>query len=260
MSYLIPQIAGRLGNQLFEIAHVYSLALKYSKEWYVHKQALIVNGDDYTKSIFRNVPLIDQYVENGNVNIEPPPDNKHTVYMGFYQSEKYFIEHKEQVLNLFSCPEDVRERIRSTLNITPNTAGIHVRKGDYLDKPSFHPTISAEYVHHCASLIPQASHYLVVSDDIPWCRENIKLPNITFSEELPPQEDLWALSLCHDLILSNSSFSWWGAYLSQAENVFLPSIWFGQDGPQQWDEIYRKEWNVVETVNLGGTLHPATES
>ena len=69
---------------------------------------------------------------------------------------------------------------------------------------------------------------MVVSDDIQWCRDNITLPNCIFAN-FTDYEALWLISLCQHFVISNSSFSWWAAYLSTNNNkvVITPDTWGG---------------------------------
>jgi len=48
-------------------------------------------------------------------------------------------------------------------------------------------------------------------------------------EKMADWEEMVLMSCCHDHIISNSSFSWWGAYLnpSPTKRVVYPSTWFG---------------------------------
>jgi len=56
-------------------------------------------------------------------------------------------------------------------------------------------------------------------------------------------EDLYILSQCDNLILCNSSFSWWGEYLGiKKQNVICPAVWFKKDGPQDYQDIFRDGW------------------
>jgi hypothetical protein len=100
---------------------------------------------------------------------------------------------------------------------------------------------------------------MVASDDISWCKQHLDLgsTNILYLENYKPEEQLWIMSLCHNFIISNSSFSWWAAYLSRYENkkVFAPSIWYGPEGPKTWNEIYCSDWNIVNSYFENGLIH-----
>ena len=61
-------------------------------------------------------------------------------------------------------------------------------------------------------------------------------------------EDLFALSQCDSIIMSNSSFSWWGAFLGKTkEKVICPIKWYGPKGPQDFHDLYEDKWIRVLT-------------
>jgi hypothetical protein len=78
---------------------------------------------------------------------------------------------------------------------------------------------------------------LVFSDDIAWCKaqEIFKGKNINFVENSSKiykgHFDLCLLSMCSDFIIANSTFTWWGAWLSKNKNkkVIAPKEWFGPE-------------------------------
>ncbi|MEE6635739.1 alpha-1,2-fucosyltransferase [Limosilactobacillus pontis] len=72
--------------------------------------------------------------------------------------------------------------------------------------------------------------YFCFSDDIEWCKKNLKFTgkNIIFvSQDMPVYETLRLMYHCKNFILSNSTFSWWGQFLSRNENkvVVSPTRW-----------------------------------
>ena len=71
--------------------------------------------------------------------------------------------------------------------------------------------------------------------------------DVIFSNSKNELEDLYLLSQCDDLILTNSSFSWWGSFLGKDKNnIVVPSRWFSKDGPQDYNDIYREGWIKIK--------------
>lgn len=257
--YIIPQLGGRLGNQMFEIAHAYAKGIKYNKQVVVEKRHLIYEGNDYSQNIFRKLDLIDFYDNNQNYNPNIPSDDKHSIYGGYFQNEKYFDKYSENIKTLFGPPLEFINKIRIEIPFIfeKEVTGISVRRGDYLLLPDYHPTVSKEYLQEAIKHVPN-NFYIVSSDDISWCKDNLDLSNVLYLENYKTYEKLWILSMCHNFIISNSSFSWWAAYLSRAKNkkVIAPQTWFGPKGPPVWNEIYCKGWTILPTFFNKGLILP----
>jgi hypothetical protein len=58
----------------------------------------------------------------------------------------------------------------------------------------------------------------------------------------------WLFTQCKNIVMANSTFSWWGAYLSSADYVWVPDKWFGPAGPSDYETIYEDNWIRVPTV------------
>ena len=86
-----------------------------------------------------------------------------------------------------------------------------------------------------------------MSDDINWCKENLKGDNIIFIEDEPDYVDLWLMSLCEHNIITNSSFSWWGSWLNKYQDkiVIAPKVWFGANKNLNPKDIYCEEWILI---------------
>src|SRR6185295_5692005 len=63
----------------------------------------------------------------------------------------------------------------------------------------------------------------IFSDDISWTKENLSFPlPTTFVDHTSAEtahEDLYLMTLCRHSITANSTFSWWGAWLSDREGI-----------------------------------------
>ncbi|WP_431191084.1 alpha-1,2-fucosyltransferase [Leptolyngbya subtilissima] len=148
---------------------------------------------------------------------------------------------KNTILKDFSFQDNLPDALTTLANEIENSNSIclHVRRGDYVSHPNankFHGVKGIDYFDTAISLIAQTLTDIkiyVFSDDITWCIQNLKLEFITtFVEyEYPhrkPNEYFRLMILCKHFIISNSSFSWWAAWLNQDPQkiVIAPKKWF----------------------------------
>jgi hypothetical protein len=257
--YIVPGLGGRLGNNMFMVAHAYSKALEFNKQMVIAKDQLVYEGNDYSQNIFSKFEFIDKFDDNQNCNPPVPSDDKHSIYVGYYQNEQYFEKYSENIKGLFGPPLEFINRIRTEIPVIFHTevTVINVRRGDYLYYPNYHPVVSPEYIFKALHLVP-SKQYLIASDDIPWCKEHLNLPNAIYLEGWKSHEQLWIMAMCHHFIISNSSFSWWAAYLSRHpwKKVIAPETWFGPEAPQNWSYMYCKDWTILPSYFNNGLIQP----
>ena len=249
--FIMPSLAGRLGNNLFMIAHAYARALDQNRQLIVPAKQ-VGHMDDFVDNVFRKLDL---YIDHPN----EVKNEEATVYGGYFQSESHFEKYSEAVKSLFSPTKEFIDRIRTEIPVIFNTevTVINVRRGDYLHYPTYHPVVSPEYMHKALTLVP-SNQYIVASDDIPWCKEHLNISNAIYLEGWKIHEQLWIMAMCHHFIISNSSFSWWAAYLSRHSEkiVIAPETWFGPEGPATWEDMYCKDWKVLPTYFDNGLIKP----
>ena len=138
--------------------------------------------------------------------------------------------------------------------INSNSCAIHIRRGDYLKDPLRKGTTTLEYPLKAIRWMKEERKpdcWFVFSDDIPLTRECLKavLPEsqtyyVNWNQGERSIHDMHLMSLCQNHIIANSSFSWWGAWLSQRNNktVVAPAVWMNRDNvcspvPQKWIKI-----------------------
>ena len=90
--------------------------------------------------------------------------------------------------------------------------------------------------------------FFCFSDDIEWCKENLNFEgaNVVYvSQDMPVYETLRLMYHCKHFILSNSTFSWWGQFLSKNNNkiVVSPSRW-NNDGYDS--NLINKDWVLID--------------
>lgn len=190
-------------------------------------------------------------------------NSKGSLYLkGYWQSEKYFADAKEAIRQdlSFACPPAGRN-VEVAAEITQcDSIAVHVRRGDYVSNPksnAFHGTCSPDYylgaVERILNETGRDHTVFLFSDDCNWARENIKLPCdvrvIDHNDILTAHEDLRLMSLCDHQVTSNSTFSWWAAWLNPnpKKKVIVPDRWFADPSADDSD-IIPQEWLRYSTA------------
>ena len=247
---------GGLGNQMFQTAAAYSLALDNNDEC-----AFFMGNPDtaqchgarhYKANVFKklkelpedlvlkpNYPEV-RYIEP-RFNYDSIPYRDGMVLQGYFQSEKYFAHHRKEILELFDYEPQIKYEFK-------NSVSLHIRRGDYLEPflAAFLPPLPMDYYTRALynlSNKAKIDHILIFSDDLRWCKDNFRDSRIIFIEGQTDYEDMYTMTKCSHNIIANSSFSWWGAYLNENENiVYTPDGWFGFAFKDDWQDIYCKNW------------------
>lgn len=195
------------------------------------------------KAIAKNI-----YIEQG-FHFSEIPKAEELKIDGYFQSEKYFKEFAAPLRALFQLPEraraDLYARYEDILQDDP--VAIHVRRGDYLNLQHIHPPCGAHYFTKAMKHFPKGTKFLVFSDDIEWCKTFFKRDNFFFVDGNTDYEDLTLFSTCRNHIISNSTFGWWGAWLSSNEDkkVIAPKAWFGPDVGHNTKDLIPEEWITI---------------
>lgn len=169
---------------------------------------------------------------------------------GFWQNYRYADEIRSILLEEFkfklpiTYQSDILEKITTTCSVS-----LHVRRGDYLESQFSHLNVirNAKYylvaIEHITAKIVNPIFY-VFTDDIIWCKRYLDRKDVVFVEENSgPRSylDMFLMSKCKHNIISNSTFSWWGAWLNTSEGkiVCRPSMWTVEDSS---DGICPPDW------------------
>jgi len=246
---------GRMGNFLYEAACAYGFAKKHNlifsvnpntndTKWnpvylehlvhpeFILQEDILVNEVWTTEQHYQDYQYTDEM------------KGKNIIFNGYNQSYRYFDFCRDEMLKDFNFPYELKDKVCS----------IHVRRGDYLQYPTKHPVVTMGYINEAMQYIlsnTDTANFLVFSDDLAWCKENIKGENIAYSEGRNEVEDLTLMSHCAHNICSNSTLAVWGAELNQNPNkvVVVPSEsnWFGPDNAKKMTvkDLFRPEWYQI---------------
>lgn len=230
---------GRLGNQLFQVASTIGISKnnnhkyifphwKYScyfQNILVQDSIFEINKESWTVLNYESSPIFNQIkLENtGNFNLR-----------GYFQSEKYFIDHKDLITEVLTPKEKILNTLKEKyIEITngKKTCSLHVRRGDYLKFSDYYNLLTPDnYYNQSIDQFDNETLFLIFSDDLEWCKNTFKGDRFVFVENDKDIKDLFFMSLCDNNIIANSSFSWWAAWLNNNKDkkVIAPEKWFGE--------------------------------
>ena len=238
---------GRLGNQMFQYATMYAVSIKQNLRI---KLPLIKNSTHdkcETKIIkyFKNLryepmqqtDVCDVTFNESNFSYNDKIFNltciKGINITGYFQSYKYFDNIKPYIINLFDFNNDIKAKCTSQIaelrkhNLP--IVGCHVRRGDLVNYDAYGPPVDVTYVVNSINTIKRMIGdkflLLIFSDNINYCKGLNLATNcvIAYSEGNNEGEDMCLMTMCDHMIISNSSYSWWGAYLNNNSNKIVLS-------------------------------------
>ncbi len=264
---------GRLGNALFQIASTAGIA-KTNNQDYVFPYW---RYSHYFENRFPTINRINNPVKVSETGYHFTPDHweenvqKHPGRLislhGWLQSEKYWSNSKEEILNQFKFKTTLIEKLRNKYQevFSKKTIAISIRRGDFVQNPNYEQLPISYYVGALLKYFPNYKDYNIFcfSDDIPYCRHHFEcLDNVYYPMAALDIEQLLLLSLCDNFIISQSTFSWWGAYLGEKPNSIIVRPNYNMAGdllrnnnekdywPLSWSNVYDHK---LEKINLKDT-------
>ena len=245
----------------FELDRVFpniAMDIGYDKEFFdAYDKWCLIKADDEKVENFRkdlkNRYFWNEATEEGGNYQEDVYVTKECVFVGYWQTEKYFADIRQELLRDFQFSEGEKklEVMKEKMLADNNHVSVHIRRGDYLDCPELYGGICTEqYYKDAMQLVSQKVGnpvWVFFSDDIGWVKEHYRFgDNALYVEpsmfgQYQAWYDMCLMSCCSYNIIANSSFSWWGAWLNQRENriVIAPRKWLNN---RQRNDICPKNW------------------
>lgn len=242
--YNHPELRPFVLNTIFKNVYLNeideSIFIEIDKRWKKIKE-----NTDLSEEFKKNIKERFFYVEESfGIYKEDVFQTKDCTFVGYWQTEKYFVNIRNKILNSFRF--DVNEEKLRQLgeHIKYKYIGIHIRRGDFLSA-DLHNVCSLNYyieaIEYMNKKYPN-SKFIFFSDDIGWVEEHFRGGNIlvckkNFFDSYEDWYDMYLMTLCKGNIISNSTFSWWGAWLNKNPEkiVVAPKIWLnGMTGSDIW--------------------------
>lgn len=281
---IVVRLSGGIGNQLFQYGVGYSLSkqsnlpLLFDTSSFTSKspRSLLLNELIHDLPVI-SYPLLETLVEPRNFikritrNIlgfatipkvlEPHPGfcddialiNYPCYLKGSFISYKYFSNWNDEFISTIEFSETLKNEALTSLNTVTknNLVCISIRRGDFLDYSELN-VCGREYYERCISWVRanlDNPEFLFFSDDIDWVKENFVDEDFNYWDvkEYHILMKLYAMTRCCHFIISNSSYSWWGAWLNKNESkvVLCPSK-VVKNGSFPVNDYYPDSWVKIE--------------
>lgn len=174
------------------------------------------------------------------------------IYMnGWFQEAKEIVGIRDVLLRDFEIVKEIPENIRCVEKkiVESQSVCVHIRRGDYVGNAQFGVCTESYYTAAMAAMAGRLKNpvFYIFSDNIEDVkRMRLDFPIVYVEECGRDYESLYLMSKCKHFIISNSTFSWWGQFLSENEGkiVMAPNRWYneGYGEPTQ----YLDDWILFD--------------
>jgi hypothetical protein len=266
---IIP--SGRLGNHLFQFSFgiVVSKRLKTDFVFNTSEIEKYFELKSYNNPISKTVRLIHYMLSlkfNNYTSLDLSNDEKPEVILnavknnkvlyGYFQSYLYFVGYEHLIKRSLKIKEVLLQKYM--LNFQPlfskKIVCVGVRLSEYNDWhikeiDNATPIIDVSFYKKTLDLIPEleSKTLIFVSEDIETVKNILKFDNAVYMENVA--DCLISLLVADFLIISNSTFLWWGAWLNDKPNkvVYAPKYWLGHKVKREYPrDILPPDWIQVD--------------
>lgn len=272
--YITVRFNAQFGNQLFLLATAYAYAKDHDYDLLVPnilaqgaQHGIQENYENFFSSISTK-PLPrppSKIYREPSYAYSPIPSRPNMELRGYFQSEKYFRHHRQEILQLFTPQKVSWEalKVRYPFLLHPTKVGVQVRINyePLKDYPEVHPTFGPVYYARAFREFPEEALFVVASNNIAAARKilsSIARPMV-FLEDTNRFEDMLILSRCEHLISSNSSFGWWAAWLGSQENrrcIFPMPFFHGKLSKLPTKDLIPARWEIIHCPEAILTENP----
>lgn len=240
---IVVKLTGGLGNQMFQYAFGLATSRALGVELrlsYHDKQRVFglgVYGIQLSRYLPQKAPIVRHSGNCGEdtlrqicgqiLNIQ----SAHVWIEGYFQNEECFSSIADEVRKLYTlqgeAPAVTEERV---------AVAVHVRLGDYLGSDSHYLCTSDYYSEAMTQMRTkwEKVQFLVFSDEPSKCRGYVgEHADVLIMPAMNETDTLAMMQACKGFIISNSTFSWWAAWLSGSKQIICPDRF-----------LRRGDWNI----------------
>lgn len=255
---ILVQMSGGIGNQLFQLANAWQLCNKYNRTLIISDKNSHPRNTYWDSILVHFKPFVIPHHQFSMLKSKSNAWNwamtrfeykeiilNEDIFSysieGYYQSYKYFdIQLFRNMIYLNS--------FQNKYSCNDNDVAVHIRRTDYAQN-NFHRLLPIQYYYNALLSLQKKiniNHIFIFSDDLNWCKNNFSYnKDFTFVELNNDLQEIQFMSSFNNIIIANSTFSWWSAYLSKAQNIYCPKNWFNPNCSLNTVDLRPSYWNII---------------
>ena len=243
-----PEVKGRLGNQMFQIASTLGIAHALNYKPVISPSHPLVKYFEINVSTVhpdKPITITEEPWRHGTMR---PAGNCIMDYNltldGYFQAWTYFTNIPETIRKAFTIRSEYLNQAKTFVGRKQEESillvGVHVRRGDVLRKGEQDAGFTVADKHYISEAMQfyrnscALVRFIVCSDDVEWSRLNIEGSDVVFSPFQEAIIDMAIMSLCDHTIITSGTFSWWSGWLSGGQVVYL------RDYPRPGSELAKE--------------------
>jgi hypothetical protein len=283
MRKIVVKLMGGLGNQMFQYAAAKKVCELLNEDNeiifdvnFLEDRTTGVVYRDYDLSIFEIHSDLNRESNQSSGKFVVTDDNineiiknihqlkfsdKDLYFDGFFQLHSLVDNCMNQVYK-FNGFSDIKTEKFFLENVTDKSLMINVRRADYVSRPNallFHGFLGEEYVKKALSKFEkdEFDRIFIFSDEPEWCKNNLKIENsVVVDHEYAGtkfKDYLCMMSKFKKMIIPNSTFAWWAAWISENQNKEVKIVAPGKNlwlpgNPEKAKMVVPDRWNKIETL------------
>jgi Glycosyl transferase family 11 len=233
------ELSGQLGNHMFQYATCRTVAETLGYDWAIPRNFSGLGLFDIDLGTEPG-PALAEWQESDHQFYDPNllRIKDGTLLKGYFQTDRYWRHRRDDVRSWFKLNLD-RSDLYQGLDLAGNTCLIHLRGTDYKQFTFFGKDVMLPVSYYARAVdIMRAVYgndckFIVITDDLPLAQQWFPGALVVSSDR---NSDFWLLTHARRLIIPNSTFSWWAAYLNRScELTIAPRYWCAYNGNTEWE-------------------------
>ena len=172
---------------------------------------------------------------------------------GMWQNTEYFQEYQKDIISAFNMNPKLSETDSEDVRILKSgeVIAVHVRGGDFLNGKTFN-LCGKKYYNKALSKFAEKKPLYIFTDDSAYAQEllcDYKIAGIVSHSIDESIKDMFMMSLAKNLVISNSTFSFWSAFLNMNADKIICPRYATKNVEGYTNACFKSDWDIIDNLS-----------